>query len=138
MYAEYPGSVIIVVNGRPTRSVLATVGPYTARDDVAVNVWRLIYGVLIKLWEYRFEVVIELVVNDAAFAIVRFCGNPKEFFRFQEVASRLVTVRYVYGCVSVILEVPSAKRTPFCVLTMIDCGEDKYPTLSRIVTVLPG
>jgi hypothetical protein len=39
------------------------------------------------------EVTMELVVRDAAFATVRFCGKPKEFFRFQEVGSRLVTVR---------------------------------------------
>jgi len=40
--------------------------------------------VLRYVCEYRFEVVTELVVRERAFAIVRFCGNPKEFFRFQE------------------------------------------------------
>jgi hypothetical protein len=44
------------------------------------------------------DVTIELVVKDATLAIVLFCwGNPNEFFRLQEVASRLVTVTYEKG-----------------------------------------
>jgi hypothetical protein len=39
------------------------------------------------------DVIIELVASEAALAMVWFCGNPKEFFKLQEVASRLVTVR---------------------------------------------
>jgi hypothetical protein len=66
-----------------------------------------------------------LTVKEAAFAIVRFCGNPKEFFRFHEYWSRLVTVRYEKGCVMVILVVPSAKVTPCWVLTMMVCGVER-------------
>jgi hypothetical protein len=65
------------------------------------------------------DVTIELVVSEAALAIVWFCGNPKEFFKLQEVASRLVTVRKAKGCVIRILLVPSAKVTPRCVETTI-------------------
>jgi hypothetical protein len=42
---------------------------------------------------YKFEVTTAFVVRDAALATVRFWGKAKEFFRFQEEASRLVTVK---------------------------------------------
>jgi hypothetical protein len=80
----------------------------------------------------------ELTFSEAALAIVRFCGNPKEFLKFHEVGSRLVTVRYENGCVITTLLVPSEKVTPLCVLIMIFCGVERKPTLSRTVTVLPG
>jgi hypothetical protein len=70
IYAEYPGSVVRVVGGGPTRSVLINVGPYTAKEDVAANVCIFRYGVLTKLWAYIFDVMTELTVKAAAFAIV--------------------------------------------------------------------
>jgi myosin heavy subunit len=51
------------------------------------------YGVLTYTCEYRSEVTTELVVRERVFAIVRFCGNPNEFFGFHEYGSRDVTVR---------------------------------------------
>jgi hypothetical protein len=37
-----------------------------------------------------------------------------------------------------ILLVPSVNRTPFVVLTIIDCGDERFPSESRIVTVRPA
>ena len=37
-----------------------------------------------------------------------------------------------------ILLVPSVNRTPFVVLTIIDCGEERFPSESRNVTVRPA
>jgi hypothetical protein len=81
--------------------------------------------VLTNVWEKILEVTMELTVRAAALAIVRFCGNPKEFLGFQLVGSRLVTVRYEKGCVITIEEVPSENFTPCCVETIIFCGVDK-------------
>jgi hypothetical protein len=73
-----------VVAGFPTSNVLVYVGPLTAVVDKTLNAVVLMYGVLRYVCEYKFDVVIELVVRERAFAIVAFCGNPKEFFRSQE------------------------------------------------------
>jgi hypothetical protein len=84
------------------------------------------------------DVVIEFVVNEFTFAIVWFKGKANEFLKFHEYGSRLVTVIYPNGWVMTTLEVPSANRTLFWVEIMIVCGDDKYPTESRTVTVRPG
>ena len=72
------------------------------------------------------------------FAIVSYRGNPKVFIIFHELASREEKTRVAKGCEMRILLVPSAKVTPDVVLTIIDWGDDRYPSESRIVTFRPG
>jgi hypothetical protein len=72
------------------------------------------------------------------FAIVSYRGNPNVFIIFHEFASREEKTRVAKGCEIRILLVPSAKVTPDVVLTIIDWGDDRYPSESRIVTFRPG
>jgi hypothetical protein len=71
-------------------------------------------------------------------AIVLYRGNPKVFIIFQVFASRDANDIEAYGWEILRLLVPSMKVIPVIVLTMIDCGEERYPSESRTVNVRPG
>ena len=47
------------------------------------------------------------------------------------------TVKEAYGFDTEMLLVPSMKRRPCVVLTIMDCGDDRNPSESRIVTFRP-
>jgi hypothetical protein len=70
-------------------------------------------------------VVIESAVRELTLATERFWGKPKEFTRIQEVASRLVTVKYPKALRIDTAVVPSAKLTPATVLTTIWFGVER-------------
>jgi len=78
------------------------------------------------------------VVREFTFAIVSYSGNPKVLMIFHVDASRDVKESVAKGWEILILEVPSAKSTFCIVLTIIDCGDDRNPSESRIVTFRPG
>jgi len=59
------------------------------------------------------------------FAIVLYKGKPKVFIMFQVVASREEKDNDAYRWETVILLVPSIKRMPEVVLTIIDWGDDR-------------
>jgi hypothetical protein len=82
--------------------------------------------------------VIVEVVRERTFATVCPRGKAKVLMIFHVAASFEATVRDAYGFDTTILLVPSVNRTPFVVLTMMDCGDDRVPSESLIVTVRPA
>ena len=85
-----------------------------------------------------FPPVIVEVVRERTFATVCPRGKAKVFIITHVVESLDDTVRDAYGFEMMILLVPSVNCTPFVVLIMMDWGEDRVPSESRIVTVRPG
>jgi hypothetical protein len=85
-----------------------------------------------------FPPVIVDVVKERTFATVCPRGKANVLIIFQVVASLEETVSEAYGLDTAILLVPSVNRTPFVVLTIIDCGDERFPSESRIVTVRPA
>lgn len=78
------------------------------------------------------------VVKERTFATVCPSGKANVFIIFQVFASFEDNVSDAYGLDTTILLVPSVNRIPFVVLTMIDWGEERVPSESRIETVRPA
>ena len=93
---------------------------------------------LIVPWTIKLVALIVDVVKEFTFAIVSYKGNPKLLMIFHVFVSRDTNESVVKAWDVLILLVPSEKNILFVVLTIIDCGDDRYPRLSRIVTFRPG
>jgi len=118
--------------------VLANRGPKTwdvefATREEVVNCWLLRTHVM-----EAFPPVMVEVVKERTFATVCPRGKANVLMIFQVFASFDDTVRDAKGFETTMLLVPSVKRMPFVVLTIIDYGDDRFPRESRMVTVRPA
>jgi hypothetical protein len=118
--------------------VLANRGPIICDVDVANRDEVTICWLLRIPTIEAFPPVILDVVKERTFATVCPSGKANVFIIFHVFASLEDNVSDAYGFDTTILLVPSVNLTPFVVLTMMDCGEERVPSESRIETVRPA